>query len=137
MSNRAGTPDTRGVRRAPPIGHRRAPQFGLRSLHQRNDDQRVRTLRWNMRAAANVMELTSMVEVITRNALDAQLRDWARGSATEHPGSTRFPSMLKGSKTSDWHATGQHAKESAMSYTVASLQSSPSGSGGTWWNPVI
>lgn len=32
---------------------------------------------WNMRAAASVMELTSMVEVITRNALDAQLRDWA------------------------------------------------------------
>lgn len=33
---------------------------------------------WNMRAAASVMELTSMVEVITRNALDTQLRDWAQ-----------------------------------------------------------
>lgn len=32
---------------------------------------------WNMRAAASVMELTSMVEVIARNALDTQLRDWA------------------------------------------------------------
>ena len=33
---------------------------------------------WNMRAAASVMQLTSMVEVIVRNALDAQLRDWAQ-----------------------------------------------------------
>ena len=32
---------------------------------------------WNMRAAASVMELTSMVEVIARNALDTQLRSWA------------------------------------------------------------
>jgi hypothetical protein len=32
---------------------------------------------WNMRAAASVMELTSMVEVLTRNALDRELRDWA------------------------------------------------------------
>jgi hypothetical protein len=32
---------------------------------------------WNMRAAASVMELTSMVEVLARNALDRELRDWA------------------------------------------------------------
>lgn len=32
---------------------------------------------WNMRAAASVMELTSMVEVVARNALDRELRDWA------------------------------------------------------------
>lgn len=32
---------------------------------------------WHMRAAASVMELTSMVEVLTRNALDRVLRDWA------------------------------------------------------------
>ena len=32
---------------------------------------------WNMRAAASVMELTSMVEVIARNSLDTQLRNWA------------------------------------------------------------
>ncbi len=32
---------------------------------------------WNMRAAASVMELTSMVEVLTRNALDRELRAWA------------------------------------------------------------
>jgi len=40
---------------------------------------------WNMRAAASVMELTSMVEVLTRNALDRELRDWAhrrRGGAS-------------------------------------------------------
>lgn len=33
---------------------------------------------WNMRAAASVMELTSMIEVLVRNALDQELRDWAR-----------------------------------------------------------
>lgn len=33
---------------------------------------------WNMRAAASIMELTSMVEVLARNALDRELRDWAR-----------------------------------------------------------
>lgn len=33
---------------------------------------------WNMKPAASVMELTSMVEVIIRNALDAQLREWAQ-----------------------------------------------------------
>lgn len=32
---------------------------------------------WNMRAAASLMELTSMVEVLARNALDRELRDWA------------------------------------------------------------
>jgi len=32
---------------------------------------------WNMRAAASVMELTSMIEVLARNALDRELRDWA------------------------------------------------------------
>lgn len=32
---------------------------------------------WNMRAAASIMELTSMVEVLARNALDRELRDWA------------------------------------------------------------
>lgn len=37
-----------------------------------------RLYEWNMRAAASVMELTSMVEVITRNALDTQLREWAK-----------------------------------------------------------
>lgn len=40
---------------------------------------------WNMRAAAGVLELTSMVEVITRNALNAQLRTWSharRGTAS-------------------------------------------------------
>ena len=31
-----------------------------------------------MRAAASLMELTSMVEVVVRNALDAQLMSWAR-----------------------------------------------------------
>lgn len=33
---------------------------------------------WNMRAAASIMELTSMVEVVARNALDLQLLDWAQ-----------------------------------------------------------
>lgn len=40
---------------------------------------------WNMRAAASIMELTSMVEVLARNALDRELRDWAhrrRGGAS-------------------------------------------------------
>lgn len=32
---------------------------------------------WNMRASAAVMELTSMVEVIVRNALDRELCTWA------------------------------------------------------------
>lgn len=33
---------------------------------------------WNMRAAASVMELTSMVEVLARNALDRELRAWSQ-----------------------------------------------------------
>lgn len=32
---------------------------------------------WNMRVAASLMELTSMVEVVVRNALDLQLLEWA------------------------------------------------------------
>jgi hypothetical protein len=32
---------------------------------------------WNMRAAASVVELTSMIEVLARNALDQELRHWA------------------------------------------------------------
>lgn len=40
---------------------------------------------WNMRAAASVMELTSMVEVLVRNALDRELRDWAH---RRHGGAT-------------------------------------------------
>lgn len=32
---------------------------------------------WNMRAAASIMELTSMIEVLARNALDRELQDWA------------------------------------------------------------
>lgn len=38
-----------------------------------------RLYEWNMRVAASVMELTSMVEVIVRNALDMQLINWAQG----------------------------------------------------------
>lgn len=34
---------------------------------------------WNMRAAASILELTGMVEVVTRNALDRQLTRWAAG----------------------------------------------------------
>jgi len=32
---------------------------------------------WNMRAAASIVELSSIVEVVTRNAIDEQLRDWS------------------------------------------------------------
>lgn len=42
---------------------------------------------WNMRAASSVIELTGMVEIITRNALDRELRRWA---ATRHPGTDWF-----------------------------------------------
>ncbi|GAA1817930.1 hypothetical protein [Agromyces neolithicus] len=40
---------------------------------------------WNMHTSASVMELTSMVEVLVRNALDHELREWAharRGGAS-------------------------------------------------------
>jgi hypothetical protein len=36
----------------------------------------LRLYEWNMRAAASVMELTGVVEVIARNALDRELRTW-------------------------------------------------------------
>lgn len=36
---------------------------------------------WNTRASAGVIELSSMLEVITRNAIDQQLREWARARA--------------------------------------------------------
>lgn len=43
----------------------------------------LRLYEWNIRAASSVMELTGMVEVITRNALDRELRTWAtRRAAT-------------------------------------------------------
>ena len=42
---------------------------------------------WNMRAAASIMELTSMVEVLARNALDQELRSWAH---RRHPGGSWF-----------------------------------------------
>ena len=37
----------------------------------------LRLYEWNMRAAAAVMELTGVVEVFARNALDRELRAWA------------------------------------------------------------
>lgn len=40
-------------------------------------DGAVRLYEWNMRAAASILELTGMVEVVTRNALDRELRRWA------------------------------------------------------------
>ncbi len=42
---------------------------------------------WNMRASASVMELTSMIEVIVRNALDRELKVWA---ARRQPGASWF-----------------------------------------------
>ncbi|MFJ7289637.1 hypothetical protein ACIQUC_15085 [Curtobacterium sp. NPDC098951] len=39
----------------------------------------LRLYEWNMRAAASVMELTGIVEVVARNALDRELRVWAAG----------------------------------------------------------
>lgn len=44
----------------------------------------LRLYEWNMRAAASVMELTGVVEVVSRNALDRELRAWAAGR-TESP----------------------------------------------------
>ncbi|WP_438354003.1 hypothetical protein [Microbacterium sp. CJ88] len=38
---------------------------------------------WNMRASASVMELTSMVEVLVRNALDSRLVSWAETKGVE------------------------------------------------------
>ncbi|WP_144715139.1 hypothetical protein [Curtobacterium pusillum] len=37
----------------------------------------LRLYEWNMRASASVMELTGIVEVVARNALDRELREWA------------------------------------------------------------
>ncbi len=37
----------------------------------------LRLYEWNMRAAASVMERTGVVEVVSRNALDRELRAWA------------------------------------------------------------
>lgn len=36
----------------------------------------LRLYEWNMRASASVMELTGVVEVVARNALDQELRAW-------------------------------------------------------------
>lgn len=40
---------------------------------------------WNLDASAAVMQTTAMVEVIVRNALDAQLVAWAHSRAAEWP----------------------------------------------------
>lgn len=45
---------------------------------------------WNMRAASSVMELTSMIEVVVRNALDRELRSWAD---LKQPGSEWFDTV--------------------------------------------
>ncbi|MBM7476937.1 hypothetical protein [Curtobacterium herbarum] len=37
----------------------------------------LRLYEWNMRTAASVMELTGMVEVVCRNALDRELEAWS------------------------------------------------------------
>ena len=47
----------------------------------------LRLYEWNMRAAAAVTELTGAVEVVARNAMDAELRVW---SASRHRGATWF-----------------------------------------------
>ena len=49
--------------------------------------QALHLYEWNMRASASVLELTSMVEVIVRNSLDASLIAWA---STHHPGASWF-----------------------------------------------
>ena len=54
------------------------------------DDDLVRAFQlyeWNMRASSGVLTLCGMVEVIVRNALDEQLRAWAR---RRHPGKPWF-----------------------------------------------
>ncbi|WP_336696850.1 hypothetical protein [Curtobacterium sp. USHLN213] len=53
----------------------------LRSYTERTGSSTgaLRLYEWNMRAAASVMELTGVVEVVARNALDRELSDWAAG----------------------------------------------------------
>lgn len=50
----------------------------LRSYTERTESTTgaLRLYEWNMRAAASVMELTGVVEVIARNSLDRELRAW-------------------------------------------------------------
>ncbi|AIV39151.1 MULTISPECIES: hypothetical protein [unclassified Curtobacterium] len=43
----------------------------------------LRLYEWNMRAAAAVTELTGVVEVVARNAMDTELRRWARSRRRE------------------------------------------------------
>lgn len=50
-------------------------------------EEAIRLYEWNMAAGASVMELTGIVEVVARNALDRELRHWAE---TKHPGSVWF-----------------------------------------------
>lgn len=50
----------------------------------------LRLYEWNMRAASSLMELTGMVEVISRNALDRELTKWA---AERRPGQTWFDAV--------------------------------------------
>lgn len=52
-----------------------------------SDQSAFELYEWNMSASASVLELTSMVEVIVRNAIDAALTHWA---ATKHPGTSWF-----------------------------------------------
>lgn len=51
----------------------------LRSYAERtaSSAEALRLYEWNMRAAASVMELTGVVEVFARNALDRELCAWA------------------------------------------------------------
>lgn len=43
----------------------------------RTTGQALRLYEWNVRASASIMELTGIVEVVTRNALDRALCGWA------------------------------------------------------------
>lgn len=53
---------------------------------------------WNMRASAAVMELTSIVEVVVRNALDRELCKWAQAKHDEESWFNLAPLDSQGKK---------------------------------------
>lgn len=79
-----GPPETDRARLIPLLT---AERLGSYLAVAGNVDDAIKLYEWNMAASASVMELTGVVEVVLRNALDRELQRWV---ATKHPGDSWF-----------------------------------------------
>lgn len=86
---------------------------------------------WNMRASAAVMTTCAMVEVLVRNALDAEGRAWA---ARRHSGSSWFDAapLDRQGRSDVAKARARATRGGRTKRTDGSSRSCPWVSGGSW-----